>query len=292
MLVTMKEIVDAAREGHYCVAAPNYNDVTQMHAALAAAEEAKSPLILDIGRFFGTEDRELFCDLCQTSRRAAERASVPVAINLDHGSKYDYIVQSIVDGCTSVMADRSGLPYEQNVAEVAELARIAHALGVSIEAELGHVGTNEDGKALDGLQHHVETEEEKRALYTNPDQAIEYVEATGIDCLAVAVGTVHGFYPEGFVPSVDFELLAELREKVSVPLVIHGGSGSGDEILKGMAPYASKLNVGHDLFKAFADGIAEAVKSGSGEDPVEAGSKAYTAELVHYMTVLGSVGKA
>ncbi len=290
MLVPMKEIVDAAREGHYCVPAPNYMDVSQLYAAAAAAEQANSPLILDIGRFGGSP-RDLFIDLCQVSRNVAERISVPTAINLDHGEDFEYIVQAIYDGCTSVMADRSSLPFEENVEQVSEIVRIAHAVGVSVESELGHVGTNEDEEALGGLQHHVETEEEKRAMYTNPEQAIEYVERTGVDCLAVAVGTVHGFYPEGFVPSVDFELLAELREKVSVPLVIHGGSGSGDEILAGMAPYASKLNVGHDLFKAYSDGIAAAVASGEG-DPVEAGSAAYTAELVHYMEVLQSAGKA
>lgn len=290
MLVTMKEIVDAAREGRYCVPAPNYNDVTQLYAAADAAVQARSPLILDIGRMFATEDRALFQELACASRSVAERIDVPCAINLDHGSAYEHIVQAMFDGCTSVMADRSSLPFEENVAQVAEIVRIAHAVGVSVESELGHVGTNEDEEALGGLQHHVETDEEKRALYTNPEEAVRYVEETGVDCLAVAVGTVHGFYPEGFVPSVDFELLAELREKVPVPLVIHGGSGSGDEILKGMAPYASKLNVGHDLFKAFGDGIAAAVESG--EDPVVAGSRAYTAELVHYMEVLGSANKA
>lgn len=289
MLVPMKDIVDVARECRYCVAAPNYSDVTQLYAAIAAAEEVRSPLILDIGRMFATADREIFIDLCQISRRVAERASVPVAINLDHGAAYTDIVQAMFDGCTSVMADRSSLPYEENVVQVAEIVRIAHSVGISVEAELGHVGTNEDEAALEGLQHHVDTEEEKRALYTKPEEAVRYVEETGVDCLAVAVGTVHGFYPEGFIPSVDFELLAELREKVPVPLVIHGGSGSGDEILSGMAPYVSKLNVGHDLFKAYANGIAAAEPSA---DAVAKGSRAYTDELIHYMTVLGSVGKA
>ena len=290
MLVTMKEIVDAADKGGYCVPAPNYANEIQLRAAIDAAEECKSPLILDISRNGGmTVKRENFIDLCRTSRSLAENASVPVCINLDHGSTFEIITQCMHDGCTSVMVDRSYLPYEDNAAQVKELTRFAHALGITVEAELGHVGNNVGGGNPNNTE--MRTEEDKRKFYTNPEQAVEYVKETGVDCLAVAVGTVHGLYPEGFKPSVDFDLLAELFEKVPVPLVIHGGSGSGDAILSKMGPYASKLNVASDIYKAFRVAEAEAVKSGEG-DAFEAGLNGYKEELKHYIRILGAEGKA
>ena len=292
MLVTMKEIVDVADKEGYCVPAPNYQHVMMMYKAVEAAEEANSPLILDIGRHgLDAESRRKFIDLCSASRAAAEAASVPVCINLDHGGEYDLIVQCMFDGLTSVMVDRSYLSYEENVAQVAELTKVAHALGISVEAELGHVGNNVvEGVENTGHNAAITSEEDKRKFYTNPDQAVDYVAATGIDCLAVAVGTVHGAYPAGFEPSIDFELLAELFEKVPVPLVLHGGSGTGDEILSKLGPYASKLNVGTDLFRAWAEGVADA--SAKGGDPAAEGTERYVAVLKHYMEVLGSAGKA
>lgn len=290
MLVTMKEIVDRADAEGYCVPAPNYQHVMMMYKAIEAAEECNSPLILDIGRHgLDAESRRKFQDLCSASRKAAEAASVPVCINLDHGGEYDLIVQCMADGLTSVMVDRSYLPYEENVAQVKELAKVAHALGISVEAELGHVGNNVGGGNPNNTE--IRTEEDKRKFYTNPEQAVEYVKETGVDCLAVAVGTVHGLYPEGFKPSVDFDLLAELFEKVPVPLVIHGGSGSGDAILSKLGPYASKLNVASDIFKAFRVAEAEAVKSGEG-DAFQAGLNGYKEELKHYIRILGAEGKA
>ena len=185
MLVTMKEILDAAKAGNYCVPAPNYGDALELKACIDAAEESKSPVILDIG-FFGCT-LEDFIQLAKASRVAAEMASVPVAINLDHGGSFEHIVQAIHYGCTSVMIDRSSLSYEENRDQTAEIVRIAHACGCSVESELGHVANNEEkrpegaeeqgegggGEDKEVVRTLVTTEEEKRKFYTNPEQAVK-----------------------------------------------------------------------------------------------------------------------
>lgn len=237
----------------------------------------------------------------------AKDSRVPVALNLDHGADFEHIVQGMMWGCTSVMVDRSYKDYESNVKETAEIVKIAHSIGVSVEAEIGHVGTNsltgvKGEKVVDesGIEKTaITTVEEKRKLYTNPEQAVEFVERTGVDCLAVAVGTVHGLYPKGFEPSLDFELLAELREKVNVPLVLHGGSGTGDDLLrKAAVTGACKLNVGSDLFKAQKLAIQNCYTNGETpkfkplQDASNLGYEAYKKELIRYINVLGSNDKA
>ncbi len=301
MLVTMKEIVEAARKGGYCVPAPNYANELDMAKCIEAAEELRSPLILDIGH---RGDLDSFISLAAASRERAIRATVPVCINLDHGSKWEYIVQAIHYGCTSVMIDRSSYPYAENAAMTAEMVKIAHACGVSVEAEIGHVGQNvqQDGQgnanslsdleAADAGKRDFSTEEQKRKFYTNPEEAVKFVEETGVDCLAVAVGTVHGLYPAGFTPSIDFDLLKELSEKVSVPLVIHGGSGTPEHMMARFGEFGvGKMNVASDIFKAKAIALNEAVKNGS-KDPVGEAENAYKEELKRFMRVLGSAGKA
>lgn len=167
----------------------------------------------------------------------AIRASVPVAIQLDHGAKFSDAILAIRSGFTSIMVDRSSCPFEQNVAEVADLVRIAHSVGVSVEAELGHVGFGESYAA------------DRDAGLTNVAEATEYVERSGCDALAVAIGTAHGIYKG--VPHLDFDRLAELNAAVSIPLVLHGGSGSGDDnLVKAIAGGITKINIASDLFVA------------------------------------------
>lgn len=296
MLVTMIPILQAAKQGGYCVAAPNYADAGELKACIDAAEELNAPLILDIGRIMDNAVLQNFKNLAYISVEMAKEAKVPVALNLDHGGSFEHIVQALHCGCTSVMCDRSGDPYEKNVAEVKEIVRIAHAVGASVEAELGHVGVNGEpgdfGEDKEVARTAIETEEDKRKYYTDPEEAVRYVEETGVDCLAVAVGTVHGLYPEGFKPSLDFELLEEISNKVSVPLVLHGGSGTGEELLRRAAKTgACKLNVGSDLVKAKADALKKACAEGD-PDPLKTALAAFKEELKRYMIVLGCDGKA
>ena len=236
MLVNMCDILRKSREGKYGVVAPNICNEDTARAAIEVAEENHAPLILDV-IFNVNPDIPLFAGIC---RQLAERAAVPVALNLDHGGCFEHAMIAVRSGFSSIMVDRSSLPYEENVAEVSELVKIAHAVGVSVEAELGHVGSGEQYDA------------DRNAGLTDPGQAKAYVEATGIDALAIAIGTAHGKYVG--TPYLDFELLEKIYNEVEVPLVLHGGSGSGDENLaKATSMGITKVNIGTDLFQAGID---------------------------------------
>lgn len=173
MLVTMKDILDKASAGNYAVAAPNLWTELDARAVIDAAEELRAPLILDIAY---PANPDLFL-LGQIACYFAKRATVPVAVNLDHGGEKKQILEAFRAGFTSVMIDRSACPFEQNVREVREIVELAHALGISVEAELGHVG----------MADQYETDGE--AALTEPEMAAEFIRQTGVDCLAVAVGT-------------------------------------------------------------------------------------------------------
>ena len=188
MLVNMCDILKKSREGRYGVVAPNICNEDSARAAIEVAEENKAPLILDV-IFSVNPDITL---LAKIVKELAEKAEVPVALNLDHGATFEHAMIALRSGFSSIMVDRSSLPYEQNVAEVAELVKIAHSVGVSVEAELGHVGSGEQYEA------------DRNAGLTDPGQAKAYVEATQVDALAIAIGTAHGKYTG--TPYLDFEL--------------------------------------------------------------------------------------
>lgn len=236
MLVSMKSILDRATADGYGVAAPNIIDERTARACIEAAEELDAPLILDVGYVFHSD----IVALGRILEYLAVRSPVPIAVNLDHGAKFEHTIAAIRAGFTSVMVDRSMLPYEDNVRETSEIARIAHAVGVSVEAELGHVG--------DGPQYGAAGNQ----MLTDPDEAAAFVKETGVDCLAVAVGTAHGAYAGE--PRIDFGRLKEIRRRVDVPLVLHGGSGTGeDNLKKAISLGISKINIGTNLFRgAFA----------------------------------------
>ena len=277
MLVTMKEILDRASAENYGVAAPNVNTELDARCALEAAEELNAPIILDVG---GTANPDIvFYGSFLT--RLADASSVPVAINLDHGGSYEEVMSALRAGFTSVMVDSSVLPYEENVKEVSEIVKIAHAMGVSVEAELGHVGQG-DNYAVDG----------KTAL-TDPEEAKKYIEETGVDMLAVAIGTAHGAYVG--TPKIHFDRLQEIKKVTgNFPLVLHGGSGSGDENLRKVCQMGiNKVNVCNDLMRAACDTVTAADLSGNGAyglwGLIQKGWKARLKELIE---VFGGVGKA
>ncbi len=274
MLVTMKEILEAARAGGYGVTAPNVNNEDTARAAIEAAVENKAPMILDVG--YGANSKVVFFGrMCET---LAKEANVPVAINQDHGGKFEHAIWAIRAGYTSIMVDRSTLPYDENVAQVAELVKIAHAVNVSVEAELGHVGQ--------GVQYAIDRD----AALTNPDQAADYVAKTDIDCLAVAIGTAHGEYKG--TPYLDFDLLHKLFETVKVPLVLHGGSGTGDENLaKATREGISKVNLATALYKAGAKSWndEDCVHAGPGYKLIKAG---YKDMLIHHMKLFNQCNQA
>lgn len=229
MLVTMAEILNKAKEGGYGVVAPNVFNSDTIKACFEAAQEMKSPLILDV---VGEHDIENCGNIAVYFSK--KFPDVPVAINLDHGSNWQQAVLAVKNGYTSIMTDRSNLTYEENVEQVKETVKLAHSVGLSVEAELGHVGQG------------YEYSETRNSGLTDPEEAVRFVKETGVDCLAVAIGTSHGVYKG--TPYLDFDLLKVLSKRIDVPLVLHGGSGTGDENLaKAVKLGIQKVNMFTDL---------------------------------------------
>ena len=276
MYISMIELMKKAREGHYCVPAIAVENEHSVRAAIQAAEEKKSPLIM-IALYKVNPDIHYFGRIVED---LAIRAKVPVAMCQDHGGTYAEAMWAIRAGFTDVMVDRSTLPFEENIAQVSEIVKVAHAVGVGVEAELGHVG----------MANQYETD--GTGGFTVPEEAIEFVERTGVDALAVAIGTAHGVYSG--VPKLQFDLLAELREKVPVPLVLHGGSGTGDENLKKACQMGiCKLNISNDLKRGAIANLNEKCKDGMGAYAMyPLLYEGYQNVAAHYMTLCGSEGKA
>lgn len=276
MYVTMKEILDRAYKEGYGVPAVLGENETCIIAAIEAAEETKSPLIFI--NFVDTMPDPFF--YCQMVKTYANQASVPVALCLDHSPDFADAVAGIQAGFSAVMLDRSKLPFEENAAQVKELVHIAHSVGVTVEAELGHVG--------DASNY----EEDGNSAFTDPDEARRFIEETGIDCLAVAVGTAHGAYRG--IPKIQFDRLEKLHEICKIPLVLHGGSGSGDEnIHRACQNGVAKVNIARDIVQAGYDALMEAGLEGDSMydffDVIKNGIKE---KVKHFFEVTGCIGKA
>lgn len=277
MLTDMKSILLDAKEKKYGVAAPNVWNEDSLKAALSTAEKEKSPVILALYPVMAD-----IIEFGKISIRMAEEASVPVAVHLDHGQKFEHAVKAIRAGFTSIMVDRSTLPFEENVLEVKEIVKFAHSIGVTVEAELGHVGQG------------FEYENTRDAGLTNPNEAVRFVEETGVDCLAVAVGTSHGVYKGE--PKLNFELLKEINNIVKVPLVLHGCSGTGDDnLVKAIQCGITKLNLYTDLDMAGMCAYNKYIKANKVTKVTEACNlmyQGYADKLGYYMRLFGSNGKA
>ncbi len=276
MLVSMKDMCLQAREGGYGIPALGINNEHNIRAAIECAEEKQSPVILLVNYFahpdivyFGNEIREI-----------ADKASVPVASILDHGANMEQAMWAIKAGLTDIMLDKSSLPYEENARALKEIVELAHYVGINVEGELGHVGKG------DNYEHDGHT------AFTVPEEAVRYVEETGVDFLAVAVGTAHGVYTG--TPEIQFDLLKELHDCVDVPLVLHGGSGTGDEnIAKACQMGICKVNIANDLYRGTADALINADISGNGVYGIyQHLTEGYKEIARHYMDVCGSTGKA
>ena len=246
-LFTLKEILKAANASseRFAVPAINVHNMEYTKGVVSAAEKLNSPVILMLGqpilKFAGLET------LANIAMFAARRASVPVAVLLDHGSNPDYIEKSIDLGM-SIMVDGSHYEYDQNVAFTKKYVELAHAKGLSVEGELGALAGSEDG------------EEERQAEMTDSNMAADFVEATGIDVLAVAIGNVHGLYKG--TPSIDIDRLIAIKKKVDIPIVMHGGSDLPDEISNKLIDNGiSKFNIGTDIKIAFSMALRKALSA-------------------------------
>jgi len=214
MLVTLEEILKDAEERKYGVGLFNMLNLEMARGIIDAAEEVRSPLILGVAEVHLPSIP--FDYACLIMNKIAREASVPVCLHFDHGTDYGKILNAIKGGFTSVMYDGSALPYEENIRNTKEISKVAHALGVSVEAELGHVGGAEGG-ADDGVEE----------MYTKVEQVNDFIERADIDALAVAIGTAHGQYKKK--PKLDINRLADIYKVSTKPLVLHGGSGLSDE---------------------------------------------------------------
>lgn len=249
MYVSMKAILDHANKYNYAVMAMNSINMEMARAGVAAAEEMHSPIIIQMGPGQMKKHAHM-SEMAPMVKALADRASVPVCLNMDHGSNFDDIVACIQAGFSNVMFDGSSLPFEENVERTAIICALAHARGISVEAELGHVGQAND---MDDLN---------ADFLTDPAVAKEFVERTGVDALAVAIGTAHGAYPKGKIPKLDFERLTVLKSTLQMPLVLHGGSGAGpDNIHKAVALGINKINVATDAFQVAKDAMLNAPAS-------------------------------
>ena len=279
MYTTSKEMILKAREGRYAVPAFNAENMEMVQAIVAAAEETRSPVMIQTTpTTVKYITREMAYAMVKTE---ADRASVPVALHLDHCENYDDVVAAMKVGYSSVMIDASKIPYEDNVALTAKVVEAAKSFGATVEAELGTVGGKEDGHSAG-------------VIYTDPDQALDFATRTGVDIFAVAIGTAHGFYKGE--PKLNFELLAKLREMISVPLVLHGGSGVPDEMIRRTIELGiSKVNFATELRAAMTAAVREALKNDAVIDPKKfmgPGRDAVKALCIHKIKLCGSDGKA
>ncbi len=217
MLVTLSEILQEAEKGKYAVGLFNHLNLEMARGIIDAAEEERSPVILGVAEVHLSSIPFEYASLLMN--KIARDAKVPVCLHFDHGTDYAKILKAMKHGFSSVMYDGSALPYEENIARTKEISTIAHALGISVEAELGHVGGAEGG----GDDGHEEQ-------YTNVEQVNDFIRRADIDALAVAIGTAHGQYKAK--PKLDIKRLADIYAISEKPLVLHGGSGLSDEDFK------------------------------------------------------------
>lgn len=249
MLVNMNDVLLPAKKGSYGVGFFNAVNVEMARAIIETAEELRAPVMV------GTA--EILLPAMELARVAeylipmAEKASVPVCVHYDHGLTFEKCMQALELGFTSIMYDCSTAPYEENIEKVAEMVKICHAMGRTVEGELGHVGDNAGAGKLENPSDY----------FTDPETAEDFVKRTGVDSLAVAVGNAHGDY--AFPPKLDFERIRVIAEKTGIPLVLHGGSGLSDTDFKtAVKEGVAKVNIFTDIDKAGKRGIEAGLAAG------------------------------
>ena len=282
MYVSMKGMLERANKGNYAVMAINCFNIETTRAVIEAAQSLRAPIIINIVQ----EHMENHCDsefIAPIVRLLAQRASVEVALNFDHGVNIGLVKKALHDGYTSVMIDASRYDLDNNIAITKEIVDFAKVYGASVEGEIGCMGGTEGNFTDDQMK-------------TDPEQALRFVKETGVDCLAVSYGSSHGNYPKGYVPSFDFERLKEIKRLTNMPLVLHGGSGSGDEnIRKSVENGINKINVGCDFMNA----NTKAIKTHLEKNPdinywvmMHQVEKESQEIIKHYIQLSGSAGKS
>ena len=282
MLANLNDVLFDAQRGKYAVGLFNATDSDMLQATISAAEELNSPIIIGTAEVllpYGELDL-----IAPNMLAAAKRAKVPVVLHYDHGLTFDRCMQAIKLGFSSIMFDGSAGDPEENLRNTREMVRIAHAMGATVEGEIGHVGqaANADNEATD--------------MYTTKEEAIAFVEATGVDALAIAIGTAHGAYKSK--PKLDIDRLCAIRNALDTPLVLHGGSGlSDDDFRNTIKNGIAKVNIFTDLCVAGERSMRD--NAGDGERGMygyliarNAKVEAMKQAVMEKMRLFGSVGKA
>lgn len=283
MLYTMKDLLKVAKENKFAVPAFNICSYDMMKAIMEEVEVQQAPVILEI---HPDEIAYLNDEFVASAKEYAHNSKVPVVIHMDHGGSVKDVMRAIRNGYTSVMIDASTQTFEDNMKLTKKVVSFAHDVNVSVEAELGTIGNN--GSAEGGSAN---------IIYTDPNQAEEFVKETGIDTLAVAIGTAHGLYPKDMTPKLNIELLKELNNRLDIPFVLHGGSGNPDSEVSEAVKYGvAKVNLSSDLKSVFFDALREILNENPemyepGDVFPEANNK--VKEVVrHKLSVLNTIGKA
>lgn len=278
-LVTLNEILPQAMAGRYAVGAFNVHTLEIAQAIGRAAEELRAPVIFQVNQ--ATLKYAGPAVISAAVRAVADGLSVPAVVHLDHGTSLETVMQCLRHGFTSVMIDASRLPYAENAALVRRVVEAAHAVGVSVEAELGHIAGTEDDVSGGGG-------------YTDPKEAVRFVAETGVDALAVAIGTAHGVYKG--TPKLDFDRLAELRRRLDLPLVLHGASGVPDEdVRRAVRAGVQKVNISTELKLAFTAAVRDSLATDPQEfDPrryLGTAREAVTRAVASKLELLGAAGQ-
>ncbi|MFW6308776.1 MAG: class II fructose-1,6-bisphosphate aldolase [bacterium] len=282
-LVPMAEILNKANKENYAVGGFNINNLEFLQGIIEAAKESNSPVILQTSegamRYMG---KDYVVGMVEAATKDIE---IPVALHLDHGSSFEKAMECIRLGYSSVMIDASHDPFEENIEKTRQVVSAAHSVGVTVEAELGQLGGTEDDLTVD----------EKDATYTRPEEAIEFIEKTGVDALAIAIGTAHGVYKGE--PELDFDRLEEINRTTDIPLVLHGASGvSEQDVRQAVDNGINKVNVNTDFQQAFTARVKEIfADSPETYDPRKycgPGREAIKERVKEKIEILGSKNKA
>lgn len=251
VLFSGKELLAVAKEHKFAIPAYNCGSGQLLNATIRACEETQTPFIIAIHPDELSFLTDSFVAQCIDE---ANKSRLPIAIHLDHGASYEQVIHAIQLGFTSVMIDKSLAPYEENVAITQKVVEAAHAVGVSVEAELGTIG-NTGNNVEGGVEE---------GIYTEPSVAKDFVERTGCDSLAIGIGTSHGLYPKNIKPKLRIDILDAIMNVVDVPLVLHGGSGNPDEeIAQAVEHGISKINISSDIKIVFAEKLRELLNDGN-----------------------------
>lgn len=256
MLMNMKDLLAVANKHNFAVPAFNVSDYSMFKGLMEVTEELNAPIIIAI---HPDELKHTGVEMVKAIVERLHKSPVPSVIHLDHGASYEQVLLAIQNGFTSVMIDGSSLPFEENIDLCKKIVAISHPVNVSVEGELGTIGTADDfGEAGS-----------KVIKYTDPEDAKKFIEATGVDCLAIAIGTCHGIYPKGVDPKLRLDILKDIKAAVpDTPLVLHGGSANPDsEIGESVTLGVNKINISSDIKVAYYEEMREVLKDKNVREP-------------------------